>query len=78
MKSASNGYLSILGNRLFVSSANNGQVSICIYNSSGRIVKKFRTVQKTLDLSKGLKAGAYLVQADQCGSTISQRMIINN
>ncbi len=67
--------LSLKGSLLQVRAGAPGPVSVSIYAFNGRLVRKFSTLSRSVDLRQGLGKGLYLVRAAMMGKQIRGRIM---
>jgi xylan 1,4-beta-xylosidase len=69
-------FLSLRGTRLMVNNLLNEPVGILIYSADGRLLKNYKSTQRSLDLSKGLAKGIYCIDAEVRGLRIVDKMVV--
>ena len=66
--------MSIHGTMLLVKAGIKAPVTVSIFSIGGRLVRKFSTVSRSIDLRKGLGNGSYLVRAELLGKRILAKL----
>jgi hypothetical protein len=70
-------FISIHGTVLQLKTGSRAPVAVSIFSADGRLLKKFSTVQRSLDLRKGLSVGYYLIRAEMSGQQQIKKMVVN-
>ncbi len=69
--------LTLNGTTLRINGFDKNPVFISLFNVNGRLIRKFSTMQRTINFRNALSRGYYLLRADVAGRRILKNMIID-
>ena len=66
----------IRGTTFFVNDLSGLPVTVSVFSSEGRIIRKFVSMRQSVDLGEGLKKGCYLVRVQSHGRLVISKMLV--